>query len=236
MNKFHSEILECIKQNSGTPTQHTYLDSYLGNSNARYPINMPTLRIIAKEWIALNNRVSAIEFQKFIDSLIRGKSSTEKTMAGILLGYSTKEQRKFDPSCFDTWLEHLVGWAEIDSVCTGPYSTTEIYGNWKIWNPLLVKFSKSKNSSKRRASLVLLCSPMRKAANKEIAHLAFSNINRLKAEREILITKAISWLLRSMIKHHKKEVAAYVNENEASLPAIAFRETMIVLKTGKKTK
>ena len=234
-NKFHAELLELIKQNSGTPTQHTFLDSYLGNDHPRYPINVPTLRLIAKEWSKSNRDLSANEFQKIIDSLIHGKSSTEKCMAGILLDVSTKEQRKFDPTCFDEWLDQLIGWAEIDSVCTGSYPTTEIPSNWKIWKNLLIKFSKSKNINKRRASLVLLCSPMRKAADKEIAALAFVNMDKLKREKEILITKAISWLLRSMVKHHRKEVAYYLNANQESLPKIAVRETKKVLDTGKKT-
>ena len=236
MNKFHTEILNLIKENSGTPTQHTFLDSYLGNEHPRYTINAPTLRLIAKEWSKSYRHLSAVEFQKLINSLIYGKSSTEKNMAGILLDVSTKEQRKFNPICFDEWLDQLIGWAEIDSVCTGSYPTSEIPVNWKIWNSLVLKFSKSKNINKRRASLVLLCSPMRKAADERLATVALENIDRLKHENEILITKAISWLLRSMIKHHRKEVVAYLKANLQSLPKIAVRETQKVLDTGKKTK
>jgi 3-methyladenine DNA glycosylase AlkD len=235
MNKFHKELLNLIIENSGTPTQHTFLDSYLGNDHPRYPINVPTLRLIAKEWSKSNRHLSAKEFQKIIDSLIHGKSATEKNMAGILMDLSTQGQKKFDPACFDEWLDQLVGWAEIDSVCTGAYSTTEIPANWKVWNSLLIKFSKSKNINKRRASLVLLCSPMRKAADDRLATMAFANMDKLKHEKEILITKAISWLLRNMVKHHRKEVADYVKANQESLPKIAFRETKKVLDTGKKT-
>ncbi len=234
-NKFHIEILNLIKENSGTPTQHTFLDSYLGNDHPRYPINVPTLRLIAKEWSKSYRNLSAVEFQKIVDSLIHGKSATEKNMAGILLDNSTKKQRKFDPTCFDEWLDQLIGWAEIDSVCTGSYPTSEIPANWKVWRNLLTKFSKSKNINKRRASLVLLCSPMRKAADTRLAAMAFANIDKLKHETEILITKAISWLLRSMIKHHHKEVAAYLKVNQEGLPKIAVRETQKVLDTGKKT-
>jgi len=235
MNKCHSEILQLIKENSGTPTQHTFLDSYLGNDHPRYPINAPTLRLIAKEWSKSNRHLSAKEFQKIIDSLIHGKSGTEKCMAGILLDASTKEQRKFNPACFDEWLDQLIGWAEIDSVCTGTYTISEIPADWKTWSGLLTKFSKSKNINKRRASLVLLCSPLRKSADERLATLALDNIDRLKHETEILITKAISWLLRSMIKHHRKEVIDYLKANHKSLPKIAVRETQKVLDTGKKT-
>jgi 3-methyladenine DNA glycosylase AlkD len=236
MNKYHLDLLNLIQKNSGKPTQHTFLDSYLGNDHPRYPINIPTLRTIAKDWSKTHRNLTPKEFQQLIDSLIHGESSTEKTMAGILLDLSTKEQRTFDPACFDEWLDHLIGWAEIDSVCTGAYANTEIARNWKSWRSLLIRFSKSKNINKRRASLVLFCSPMRKAADERLAQQALENIDRLKHQNEILITKAISWLLRSMIKHHRQEVAGYLKENKETLPKIAVRETMTVLKTGKKTK
>ena len=235
MNLHHKNLLTEIKNQSGKPTQHTFLDSYLGNTHPRYPINVPTLRLIAKEWSNVNRELSTTEFQKIADSLIHGKSATEKNMAGILLDLSTREQRKFNPACFDEWLDQLIGWAEIDSVCTGAYTISEIPADWKTWSGLLTKFSKSKNINKRRASLVLLCSPLRKAADPRLAALALANIDKLKHETEILITKAISWLLRSMIKHHRKEVIDYLKTNQESLPKIAVRETRKVLDTGKKT-
>ena len=51
-----------------------------------------------------------------------------------------------------------------------------------------------------------------------------------------MISKAISWVLRSLIKHHRKLVADYLTSNVATLPKIAVRETLIKLETGKKTK
>ncbi|HZX73597.1 MAG TPA: DNA alkylation repair protein, partial [Cyclobacteriaceae bacterium] len=130
MNKHHKELLDLIIENSGKPTQHTFLDSYLGNDHPRYPINSPTLRLIAKEWMKEHSAISASDFEKLLTSLIKGKSSTEKFMAGMLMDICTKEQRKFDPKIFDVWLDHLVGWAEVDVVCTGVYSATEIPAQW----------------------------------------------------------------------------------------------------------
>jgi 3-methyladenine DNA glycosylase AlkD len=232
---FHTEILSIIEANSGSPTLHTFSDNYLGNSHPRYPIDVPTMRLIAKEWMKANKKMSASRFQKLLASLIKGKSSTEKQMAGMLLDVSTKDQRKFDPACFDDWLNHLVGWVEIDTVCTGKYAITEIPYNFVIWKKLLTNFSKSKNINKRRASMVFLCSPLSQETNIPLADLAFKVIDKLKSEKEILITKAISWLLRSMVRYHKSRVADYVKANRETLPAIAVRETLIKIETGKKT-
>lgn len=235
MHPFHEELLQLIEEKSGTPTKHTFQDNYLGNTNPRYSINMPTLRSIARPWMKEHRDLSAAQLATLITSLAQGKSSTEKMMVGILLDCSTLAQRKFKPQLFDNWLTHLTGWAEVDGACTGKYSRTEIPAQWKAWSTLLVKFSKSKNINKRRASIVFLCAPSRYTSDTQLPALAFRNIDALKHEKEVLITKAISWVLRSMIKQHKAKVAAYVEKNKSSLPAIAVRETLVKLKTGRKT-
>ena len=235
MNIHHKEILELIIGLSGQETEHTFSDSYLGNSNPRYPINAPTLRSIAKEWMKDHKDLPVSPFEKLLTSLIKGKSSTEKSMAGMLLDISTNAQRKFKPEIFEEWLDHLQGWAEVDTVCTGKYTISEIPTNFKIWKPILNRLSKSKNINKRRASLALLCSPVRYAHDPGISKTAFQIIDRLKNEDAILITKAISWLLRSMVKLYKSEVQHYVDANEDMLPKLAVRETKTVLLTGKKT-
>lgn len=233
MNPFHKEILNQIKHHSGKPTQHTFLNSYLGNNHPRYPISIPLLRKIAKEWMKMHRDLPASKFSPVLTSLIKGKSSTEKTMVGILLDHATLDQRKFDPKLFNSWLNHLEGWAEVDSLCTGRYSESEILLQWKTWKPILLQFSKSKNIQKRRASLVLLCSPLRKSGDSRLAAMALKNVTQLKDEKEILITKAISWVLRSMVRHHRMALEKFIKEQNG-LPAIALRETKRVLETGKK--
>jgi 3-methyladenine DNA glycosylase AlkD len=235
-NAFYQEILHLIKENSGTGTAHTFSDSYLGNSHPRYPISAPVMRRIGKEWMRCHKTITAVQFTDLLTSLIEGVSSTEKVMAGILMDCATKDQRNVHPKMFDQWLDHLEGWAEVDSLCTGEFTITSIPADWKKWKPVLNKFAKDKNIHKRRASLVLLCSPVRYVRDDEVADVALKNIDRLKHEREVLITKAISWLLRSMVKNFKPAVALYVKQNKESLPKIAVRETLTVLKTGKKTK
>lgn len=233
--RHHRQILKSIQDLSGKPTQHTFSDAYLGNEHPRYPISAPVLRKIAKVWMTENREMGPEDFAQVLTDLIHGKSATEKMMAGILLDYSTSIQRKFDPLLFDDWLEQLTGWAEIDAVCTNNYTTTEIPAQWKTWKGLLIKFSKSGNINKRRASLVFLCSPLRVIEDSRLADIALANIDRLKHEKEILITKAISWLLRSMVKHNRKLLEQYLKQNLDSLPKIAVRETLVKLKTGRKS-
>lgn len=235
LNPPHKEILDLIVSLSGEPTAHTFSDAYLGTKHPRYAINNPTLRQLAKEWMRDHKELSARDFEKLLTSLIKGKSTTEKIMAGMLMDAATKQQHHINPKVFNIWLDYLEGWAEVDSVCTGQFTVTEIPRQWPVWKKILIAFSKSKDIHKRRASLALLCSPIRRMTDQDVANTAFQIINRLKGEKEILITKAISWLLRSMTVTFKKEVAQFVDEHESTLPKIAVRETRVKLLTGKKT-
>ncbi len=232
----HRDILNRIRKHSGKATQHTFLDKYLGNEHPRYPISAPVLRRIAKDWMLEHNELTEKDLAKVLTSLVEGVSGTEKIMAGILLDYAKIPQRKFDPSLFDGWLEHLVGWAEVDALCTGKYTATEITAQWRSWKPLIGKFSKSKNINKRRASIVLFCTPLRHHDDPALSALALQIVDRLKGEKEILITKAISWVLRSMDKRHRQTLEEYLDANGNTLPSIALRETLVKLKTGVKNK
>ncbi|MFZ6001746.1 MAG: DNA alkylation repair protein [Bacteroidota bacterium] len=235
MNAHHRELLATIRERSGKPTQHTFSDSYLGNSHPRYPVDAPTLREIARSWAKTHRHITADEFSLLLDSLIKGKSGTEKVMAGILLDGATSAQKKFKPQLFDRWLDHLEGWAEIDAVCTGKYTVTEIPDNPREWKKLLAGLARSKNINKRRASLVFLTSPIRHSDETWLVEAALQNIDRLKNEKEIIITRAISWLLRSMCKLHRSALVAYLQKNETTLPPIAVRETRVKLTTGTKS-
>lgn len=234
-NQHHREILSLIRENSGPPERDAFLANYLGTSHVRYPIKAPTLRLIAKEWMRSNKHLSASKLQGVLTGLIEGESSTEKMMAGMLLDYATRDQLAIDPNIFDRWLDDLEGWAEVDAVCTNKYTVKQLPLDWKTWEPLLKRFSRDKNIHKRRASLVLLCSPLRNIDDERLVDMALKNAYRLRAEKHILITKAISWVLRSAVKHHKQRISQFISEYKAELPAIAVRETMKVLETGKKT-
>lgn len=235
MNSHHQSLLKAIRTHSGKPTQHTFLNAYLGTAHPRYAINNPSMRIIAKTFIK-EHVLEEGEFVDLMTSLIEGKSFTEKVMAGFLLDYAGKRLWKFDPTHFDRWLNHLQGWAEVDTLCTGKYSGVEIVEQFPKWKKLLVEFSKSSHIEKRRASLVLCCAPLRKQRHEELLQVAFQNCRRLQTEKDVLITKAISWVLRNAIKCHPIEVKEFLNQNQESLPKIAMRETLIKLKTGRKTK
>lgn len=234
MNKYHQEFLDEIKRKAGHGTKHSGNDNYLGSGHIYYSLSNPIRREIVKRWIKNHKDITLNEFTDLLDYLYNGESYEEKTTAGILLGYLPKLRKQLNPSLLDNWLDELVGWAEVDTTCQSNFTANEILINWDVWKPLITKLSKDKNINKRRASLVLLVGVVGQSNDKQLSDFAFSNINQLKSEKHILITKAISWLLRDLTKLHRLEVEDYLERNESSLPSIAVRETKQKLLTGRK--
>lgn len=232
----YKDFIARIRKEAGKPVRDAFLESYLGHDHPRYAIATPALRVIARTWMREHRDLTPDEFKDVLTELIQGPTSTEKMAAGMLMDYSARHQRAFDPSVFDEWLDHLVGWAEVDAVCTGNFPTTQLSDDWTRWKKVIAKLSGDDNINKRRASLVLFCSPLSRVYDDRLFQEALRRINKLKPEKHILITKAISWLLRSMTRHYQDQVMEYLDEHLQTLPKVAVRETLVKLETGRKTR
>lgn len=226
---YHKKIVSLLKKHQG---EQETSESYVLSGHFYYGVSVPTRRKICKE--ILKDDISYPEFIKLLDQLYKGKSHEEKTLASYLLGYFPEYRYKISLSKLDKWLNELQGWAEVDALCQNIFTHEELLGNWDAWEKFLIKLSKSQNINKRRASLVFLVPCVNKSNDKRLHSLAFRLINDLKHEKEILITKSISWLLRYMVEINKGEVEKYLNSNSDSLPKIAIRETQKKIRTGKK--
>ena len=125
-------------------------------------------------------------------------------------------------------------WAENDVLCQSNFTAENILNRWSDWKKWLKEFNKSPNINKRRASLVLLTKSLRQSDDPRLSKLAFENVENLKGEKDILITKAVSWILRSLVTFHKTELLEYLDKNKESLPKIAYREALSKALTGRK--
>ncbi|MFZ1989664.1 MAG: DNA alkylation repair protein [Alphaproteobacteria bacterium] len=209
-------------------------DSYGGSGRPFYNVSVPDRRAIAKRWLAAHKAAPVKEICETIESLFEGESHEEKTLACLFLAMSAPIRASVKPKDIERWLGKLNGWAEVDSLCQNVF-TDELSSDWPNWQKLIARLSKSKDINKRRASLVLLTRPSAVFRDAHFRDEAFEVIERLQAERDILITKAVSWLLRSMTTHHRKAVAAFMKANAEMLPKIAIRETNTKPKTGTKS-
>lgn len=233
MHADHKHVLAVIRK-AGKPGG-ALGKSYLGSKHKFYNVTVPLRRKIARDWLRARQEIPPKDFFAVLNSLFKGASHEEKTVAALLLVYAPKLRALVRPKDIDAWLTHLHGWAEIDTLCQNVFTAAEMLANWPGWNKKIEKLTRDRNINKRRASLVLLVGPTHYSSDARFRDLAFATIERLKSEKDILITKAVSWLLRSMVTQHKREVALYIQVNADSLPAVAVRETRNKLKTGTKS-
>lgn len=216
--------------------ERLWVQKYLGSNKPTQCIKTGDIQKLARKIIKENN-LKIKELESLLDSLYKNaKTFEEIDLPAKLLGASPKSIQQIDPNKLDYWLNFTHGWAETDVLCQSNFTSNELLSNWNTWKKLLIKFSKDKNVHKRRASLVLLTKSVRMSDDKKLSDLAFKNTDLLKEEKDILITKAVSWILRSLIKYHKKEVSDYLKENKEELPKIAVREVTNKLITGTKKK
>lgn len=228
-------MAEIKKQPSKTP-KFKDPKKYVGTSSVQYHISNAVKFKIVKKWAKQHADISFNDFSSLLDSLNNGDSHEEKSLVGTLLGLFPKYRSLVTLTVLEKWLSNVAGWAEVDNLCQNNFKYQDLFLDWATWEKAICRFSESKNVHIRRASLVLLVGPVNYSADERLSKLAFANIEKLKSEKDILITKAISWLLRSLIKHHKKEVAKYLEKNLHSLPKIAVREVSNKLKYGIKKK
>jgi 3-methyladenine DNA glycosylase AlkD len=238
MHPEHSTLLAQIRAAGGPPKRgkRDENDSYTGSGHIFYGVSVPERRRIAKTWLAQHRNWPASEVLGVVESLLTGASHEEKTLAALLLGYSGSARRVVRPRDVELWLEQLCGWAEVDSLCQNVFPAEQLLAQWRAWRALIKRLSRDSNINKRRASIVLLTGPMHRSSDERLRDVALEVIEGLSAERDILITKAISWLLRSMVTHHRMRVRQLLDTHARVLPKIAIRETRTKLDTGRKTK
>lgn len=235
-NLIHLKIIKEISKIKSvyTPENIKFGQRYLGTNKPYHGFTSKQLSDLSKR-IYKENNLSPDQIVELLNSLYQnGVSYTEIVLGPMILSLSSETLKNFDPKNLDLWLNYTCGWAENDVLCQSNFSAENILNRWTDWKKWLKEFNKSSNINKRRASLVLLTKALRQSNDSHLSKLALENIENLKGEKDILITKAVSWLLRSLVTFHKTELLEYLDKNKESLPKIAYREALSKAITGKK--
>ncbi len=230
-----NEILDLIKSHAGPEAVSRAHAGYTGSQRVSYGLSTPDRRRIVKAWIKAHR--AALTYDAWlvtIDDLYHGTSLDEWSAGSALLDAFPRYRRELPLNRLASWLEGAHGWAEIDSVCQSVFTGQDVLTDWPTWEAFLRQLVADEHISKRRASIVLLIKPLRDSDDPRLLALALENVAVLPAERHKLITKAVSWVLRAAIKHHRAAVERYLDANREALPAVAVREVSNKLRTGKK--
>jgi 3-methyladenine DNA glycosylase AlkD len=218
---------------ASSPDQ-AFIRRYLGTPRLVLGVRADDLRKLAKATAKAHADWPDRAWLALLDQLYAGDIFEQRSLAGMLLGVLHPLRHLLELARLRTWLAGQQGWAEVDATCQSGWTDKEMLVRWDEWEPFLDELSQADNISLRRASLVLLVSPLRRSADPRLTARALANVQRLQHERDGMVAKAVSWVLRSMVAEQPATVRAYLAEHAGALPAIAVREVRKKLETGRK--
>jgi len=234
-NTLHRELANELEKHGGQKHKFSMgIQRYIGTNKPCYSISASSRKEMLRKWLLDHRNLTFEEYRELLLSLAQGESHEEVSLVGALLGAFPKLRVMLEPEILHDLLERTEGWAEVDSIAQSNFTAREILADWERWRKVILELSENSNAHKRRAALVILTMPVRKVRDQRLADLAFQLVEKLKGEKDILITKAISWILRDLIKNFREQVEEYLKDNGDTLPAIARREVKRKLETGRK--
>ncbi|MGD2215482.1 MAG: DNA alkylation repair protein [Gemmatimonadales bacterium] len=142
----------------------------------------------------------------------------ERILAVLIVSKFERQLERRHWNHFDGWVDTLTNWAETDGLST------------KIFDPLITKqpslvrrlkpWTRSKLRWRRRAAAVALVHVARRGEQHDAA---FEICDRLAADRDDMVEKAIGWLLKEISRTRPQEVAAYLIDNVDGLSRTTVR-------------
>ncbi len=208
--------------------------SHSETDHVEYFIAVPAMRAFVKEWLTAHGLMPQSEWLETLDSLYSSDSLEERMVGGMLLAQHKAHRQALALDHFEQWLGQLHGWKEVDSTCQTVFTPAEMFRRWDEWELFLRRLAASDDLNQQRASLVLLVDVVRSSDDGRGIGLAMALMARLVHERDKRVSKAVSWVLREAVKHHRGAVERFLAEHETHLPNTTLREVRTKLNTGKK--
>lgn len=222
------------------------LDQIRGDTNAKhqvwmgtaaptelkvYGVRVPQLRKIARAWNRSHSQVSHGDLVALVEILWNGESREERGLATLLLEHHKHRVPDLDQAHFDRWRRGLDNWESTDGlgwtlalwVLTDSDTTLDYLGI----------LTADENVWSRRLALVALVRISRERIG--FTDPTLQLVDQVKEERRPMITKAVSWVLRELVKSDRERLVAYLEENQSILASRVVREARNKLRTGLKS-
>jgi 3-methyladenine DNA glycosylase AlkD len=197
-------------------------------------VRAPALGAIARGWQQAHRDISCEELLGLVEALWSGPSQEERVMALLLLIRFRRCLLRLEWQHVERWRHGVENWG------LGDLLATEVFGPWLLADrdtrlAHLDTLIADPNVWSRRLALVATV-PLNRAPKARVPpDLTFALVERVKAQRDPMITKAVSWALRELAKTEPARVAAYVEANRSELAAHVVREVGNKLRTGLKS-
>ncbi len=122
-------------------------------------------------------------------------------------------------------------WASVDGFATTIAGRAWLAG--KVMDADIQRWARSKDPWWRRAALAsTVCLNIKSRGGSGDSKRTIAICEMLADDDHIMVHKALSWALRSLVEHDRKAVEAFLKRHE--LPALVRREVLRKLKTGRK--
>lgn len=126
------------------------------------------------------------------------------------------------------------GWVAVDTF--GRYVSGPAWGSRHIGDGLVRSWTRSEDRWWRRAALVSAAMlNLRAAGGTGDTDRTLDICERLLADRDDMVVKAMSWALRSLVEWDRDAVGAFLTTHGTDVAARARRETLHKLETGRKS-
>jgi 3-methyladenine DNA glycosylase AlkD len=199
-----------------------------------YGVSLDHLRRVARAWHRAHAGATAAEVVALADALWERAVREEMVVAAMLLGRDPATRSAAGVRRLDRWGALLDNWETTDNLggrAVGPAVADDPAGRFALLHTLSLR----RNPWLRRLALVACTRVGRLPDAAEWWPQTVEIVLRLAGDREGGIPKAISWVLRTHLRHAEPEVALLLAAHAAELPAIAVRETRTKMATGTKS-
>jgi 3-methyladenine DNA glycosylase AlkD len=196
-----------------------------------YGARVGDLRATAAGWLRAHRDATPAEVAELADRLWTTGVREEQLVACFLLARDRAALAATGPDRVRAWTALLDNWETTDQLgmnVLGPLVALDPAGRLG----LLEAMAADPHPWTRRVALVA-CTRLARAGDAarwwpRVAGLVLA----LAGDRQAALPKASSWVLRSWLGPCPAEVAAFVDANAGTLPAVAVRETRTKLATG----
>ena len=198
--------------------------------------NVDTMRAARKE---ISKQITDLSGAKVIElaRLLIRKHGLPNFVAYELIHFHKDAAKTLNAKILDDLARDLRHWWETDSFA--PYLSGVAWRNKQISDKFIHKWARSPNFWIRRAALVstiALNNKARGAINRSSGDTArtLAVCDLLIDDREDMVVKAMSWVLRELAKRDPKAVEKYIGETEKNFAPRVRREVNNKLKHGLK--
>ena len=225
------DLIEALIE-KGRPEQIAFMAKVIPTSQRVFAVATPEMRKIVK---AFYPEIKELEFEKYFD-LVLALKATEIFECGQLSNEFIAKNKNFRRTLKICNIQQLMmgldNWASVDSFATYVTGPTWIDGQICVDN--IREWSSSGDVWIRRLAIVSAVILVRKSSEAWKRDITFELCLKHLHEREMIIHKAISWALRTMVPIWSEEVLGFVDSHKRLFKPFVEREVVNKVKTGKK--